>query len=146
MPLLFTLSHTLTYLAAALLLGYFKIWKQIMFVSLRLSLTTSMTLAFSPPSMWLWGMAVLGISAALYTLGWTYPFMKFVPMGGRLKLMASLIIDANIINVILNLLSRSVSPTLLLIPSSLPLSFALLPLIFFSAEGGGENDHHGTSE
>lgn len=136
MPFVFTLFHALTFLTAGLLFANVKIWKQVMIVSLGLSLATSMALLFSPPPVWPWAMAVLGVAAAAFTISWSYPFTTFVSMGTRLKTMASVIIGANIVYITFNHLSRSVSPTLLLILSGIPLCFALLPLIFFPAESG----------
>ena len=130
---IFSLSHTLAFLAGGLLLKNVKLWKRLKFLSLGVSLAVSTALLFSPPAIWPWAMVVLGASASLYILGWAYPYATFVPMGARLKLMASVIIGANIIYVFFNVLSRMASPSLLLVLAGIPLWFALLALFFFQS-------------
>lgn len=133
MPFIFIFFHAITYLLAGLLLKNVNIWKMLMFLSLGITIFTVAALPFSPFSIWPWAMALLGICAAVYTIGWAYPYAMYVSLGGRLKLMASVIIGANIVFIIFNILSARISPSLLLILSGIPLIFALLPLINFPA-------------
>jgi DNA-binding CsgD family transcriptional regulator len=136
MPLIFIIFHTLTYLLAGFIFKNANLWKMLMFFSLGITIGTVTLLYFSPFSIWPWAMALLGVSAAVYIIGWTYPYTFYVSLGGRLKLMASVIIGANIVFIIFNLLSTRISPSMLFILSVIPLGLALLPLIYFPAHVG----------
>jgi DNA-binding CsgD family transcriptional regulator len=131
----FIFFHALTYLLAGLLLKDIKQWKMLMFLSLGISIGTVSALPFFPFSIWPWAMAVLGVSAALYTIGWSCPYAACVSLGDRLRLMASVIIGANIVFIGFNVLSTRISSSLLLVLSGIPLWLALLPLLYFPAHG-----------
>jgi DNA-binding CsgD family transcriptional regulator/MFS family permease len=136
MSSIFIFFHALAYLAAGLVLKAEKKWHRLMLFSLGISIGTVALLPFFPDSVWPWAMAVLGISSSLFTVGWSYPYATYIPMGGRLRLMATVIIGANIVVIFFNLLTPYLSPTLLLVLNGLPLWIALLLLILFPAHGG----------
>jgi DNA-binding CsgD family transcriptional regulator len=129
LPFVFTLSHALSFLLGGLVLKNVFVWKRLMVISLGVTIAVSMSLFLLPPQIWPWAMVVLGISAAVYIFGWTYPYTVFVYTGDRLKLMASVIIGANIIYILFNLISRIASPSLMLVTVGLPLWVAM-PFLF----------------
>lgn len=135
LPFIFSLSHTLSFLLGGIFLRNGKHWQKLMLGGLLATLAVSAALPFFPP-VWPWAMAVLGVCAAIYVLGWSYPYAMFVPVTGRLKLMASIIIGANIIYIAFNLLSRTFSPVLLLSLTAVPLLFALYNLYLFFMQKG----------
>lgn len=136
MPFIFSFFHALAFLFSGLFLKEIKIWKIFMFAGLGISLGVGTALPFAPLSLWPWAMALLGISSALYTLGWSHPFSAYLLLGERLKLMASVMIGSNIIYLLFNLLSRVLSPQQLLLLSTVPLWLSLPPLILLPPEGG----------
>jgi len=131
----FVFFHALTYLLAGLLLKDIKLWKMLMFSSLGITIVIVTALPFSPFPLWPGAMAILGVSAAVYVIGWAFPYSAYVSLGSRLRLMASVIIGANIVFIIFNLLSTRISPSLLLVLSGIPLWFALLTMLYFPAYG-----------
>ncbi len=136
LPFIFALFQALTYLLGGLLLKNVKLWKKLMLGSLVATIAVNTVLLFSPPAIWPWAMAAFGVFSALFILGWTYPFTMHVPMAGRLKLMVSVIIAANIVYISLNILSQITAPTLLLAISGIPLWLTLSMLLLF--EPGAE--------
>jgi DNA-binding CsgD family transcriptional regulator len=134
LPFIFTFFHTITYLLAGLLLKEIKSWKKLMFFSLIVTIGTVTSLPFMPGSVWPWFMALFGVSSSIYVIGWSYPFATFITIGSRLKIMASVIIAANIIFLAFKILTAYIPPTPLLLLSSLPPWLALLPMLSFPAD------------
>lgn len=135
LPFLFTLSHALSFILGALLLKNTKIWKPLMAGSLTATIAVNTILPFVPPALWSWAMVLLGLLAAIFLFGWIYPYTMFVPMAGRLKFMASVIIGANIVLVIFNLLTNTISSALVLFLSGVPLWLAFPAVLLLQPEG-----------
>ncbi len=131
LPAVFIFFHILSFSLAGLLLRQGEFWKGLMWLGLGLSLVTVTALPFAPPAAWPWALAVLGVAAALFTMGWSFPFTFFLAMGERLKVMATVIIGSNLIYIVLNNLSLYLAPLPLLLLSSVPLWLTLLLLFFF---------------
>jgi len=91
-------------------------------------------LLFIPDKLWPLAMAVTGIASAVYILGWSYPYSETVPVNAKLKVMSALIIGANIVYIINNLLSQVLPLSLLLFISVFPLVLVLPFLVRFFPE------------
>lgn len=131
LPGIFTLFHALAFLAGGLFLKRGSLWKKLMLGSLIVILATHLALLLSDSSLWPWGMAIMGVSSAVYILGWSYPYSMFVTITGRMKIMALTIIIANIIYVLFNLLSHTYLSDFGLTAGLLPLGAALAILLSF---------------
>ncbi len=126
--LIFSSFHALTYLLGGLLLKDSAIWYKLMLGSLIVTITVNAALLLPLPWVWPLGMAIIGVCAALYVLGWSVIYTFSTPVTSFLKTMAALIILANLVFVIFNLLAVVLSPNMILIASLIPLVVSLLIL------------------
>ncbi len=120
--LLFALVHGLTYLLGGLIIKKTRACLKIMLVSLLATIITNAILFLPYDFLWVPAMALFGFFSSLYVLGWCCLYSLFIPNNGRLKLMAAIIIWANVIFVVFNLLSS-------VLHAQAVLALALLPLI-----------------
>ncbi len=129
LSLLFITFHAGTYLFCGFLLKNSGYWYKLMTYSLAATLLTSLFLFL--PFDWLWplGMAMLGISSTFFILGWCSLYSLYAPIKRRFQLMAAVIIWANVIFIIFNLLQKILIPQLLLAVILVPLLILLVILL-----------------
>ncbi len=129
LALIFISFHAVTYLLCGFLLKNSGYWYKLMTYSLIVTVLTNMFMFL--PFDWVWpmGMAIMGISSTLYVLGWCCLYALYVPTKRRFQLMAAVIIWANVILIIFNLLKNVLTPQQLIGVVLIPLIVALVILI-----------------
>ncbi len=120
--LLFVVVHGMTYLLGSLIIKKTKACLKMMLVSIIAIIVTSAILFLPFDILWFPAMVVFGFFSSLYVLGWCCFYSLFVPNNGRLRLMAAVIILANVIFVVFNLLAS-------FLYAQIVMALALLPLI-----------------
>lgn len=126
--LIFISTHALTFLAGGAFLKKTFCYRRIMIRSLVACILLSIFLWFANPEVWPAGMALMGISAALFILAWSHAYAAGPPGSARMKRMALLIIVANVFFLIIRTLSSILALNYLLpvLLAPLFLSFWLL--------------------
>ncbi|MBS4021439.1 MAG: helix-turn-helix transcriptional regulator [Dethiobacter sp.] len=127
--LIFAFFHAISLLLGGILLKNTALWKKLMLWSLAATIAVNAILLFPSARLWPWGMALLGASSAIYILGWSYPYTVSIPVTGRMRQMASIIIGANLISIFFNYISAVISPGLTLALATAPLFTALAVLL-----------------
>lgn len=94
--LVFTCSHALSLLIMGLLLKSHKSWKKMMIVGNVATVILTITIKLLNFEFWPVVMAGLGWSSAIFVLGWSYPYTKGVTNGNRIRIMAGIIVMANL--------------------------------------------------
>ncbi len=127
--LYFTSFHALSFLLGALILKNTDYWKKLMLGSLVGTLAVYLVLLL--PFNWAWpaAMAWMGVCAAFYILGWSYPYSLYAHRGNLLKIMAAIMICSNLVFILFNLLAKILSPQILLAATMVPLIGALVVLL-----------------
>ena len=119
----FTLFHAVTFLLGARFLRNVSIHHKIMLISLTITIVANLMIFFAIDWLWVISMAVMGISSALYILGWSCIFsFSFDNMMERIKIMAPVIIFSNVILITFNLLIN-------ILPAKSILALTLIPLL-----------------
>ena len=137
LSLTFTFSHALAFFAGAVLFKRPAAWKKVMAWSLSGSIPVNVIIWFVRPEFRLYGMALLGVTAAMYILGWCCSFTAVTDKGDRVRLMALIIIAANLIFQLLKTLAPLLSPLSLPAVLTAPLVIALALLYWGSGLASG---------
>ena len=119
--LFFAVTHGLTYLLAGLFIRDINTGVKMMWVGLLATFLTNAVLLLQQDILWLPAMVIFGFSSSLFVLGWCCFYSLFIPQIGRLKIMAAVMILANGVFILFNLISS-------FLYAQVVLALALLPL------------------
>lgn len=119
--MLFVGAHTATHLIVGFCFSKVESWHRIMSVSLMITLMMNALLLLHYQWLWVIGMMILGVSSALYILGWSVVFSLSGQTKERVKIMAAIMIGSNIVLLGFSFLQDLLTPNLILGLSSVPL-------------------------
>lgn len=129
MALVFIAFHAAGLLACGFLLRPKDTWRTLMITGASLAAAAALALFVAPRPVWFPAMAVMGVAASLYVIGWSYPYTRATATG-RIRFMAGVMVWANLIYLSLHALSLRLPVPVLCGVSMLPLAAALaLPLL-----------------
>lgn len=129
LPLIFGFFHALAFFVAAFVLPKAVSWQKLMISSLITTIILHLFILFSPATLWPPVFAALGVCSALFILGWSVPFSFKIQTRERLKIMASVIILANLVYVLTKNATAVLKDAAVLPVSILPLFLVLLILL-----------------
>ncbi len=120
--IIFIACHALSFFIGGFFLKQIHIWKQLMTLGLAVTLAIHLSLFLLDPNLWGYSMVVLGMSSSMFIMGWSCVFSLYISSVNRIKWMAAAMIIANVIFVMINILSD-------FLPSLVMLGVVALPLL-----------------